>query len=32
MQVAIDKFMAKFYILREKGLLSLVVINEKLMK
>jgi len=31
MQVAIDRFMAKFQILREKGLPSLMVINDKLM-
>ena len=31
MQVAIDRFMAKFHILREKGLPSPMVINEKLM-
>jgi len=31
MQVAIDKFMAKFEILREKGLPSPMVINENLM-
>lgn len=31
MQVAIDKFMAKFQILRDKGLPSPMVINEKLM-
>jgi len=30
MQVAIDKFMAKFQILRDKGLPSPMVINEKL--
>lgn len=32
MQVAIDRFMAKFHILREKGLSSPLVINDKLMK
>lgn len=31
MHVAIDRFMAKFQILREKGLPSLLVINDKLM-
>lgn len=31
MQVAIDRFMAKFQIFREKGLPSPMVINEKLM-
>ena len=31
MQVAIDRFMAKFQILREKGLPNALVINEKLM-
>lgn len=31
MQIAIDKFMAKFQILREKGLLNPLVINDKLM-
>ena len=31
MQVAIDKFMAKFQILRDKGLSSPMVINDKLM-
>ena len=31
MQVAIDRFMAKFQILREKGLPSPLVINDKLM-
>ena len=31
MQVAIDRFMAKFHILREKGLPSPIVINDKLM-
>jgi hypothetical protein len=31
MQVAIDRFMAKFQILREKGLPSPMVINDKLM-
>ena len=32
MEVAIDRFMAKFQILREKGLPSPLVINDKLMK
>ena len=31
MQVAVDRFMAKFQILREKGLPSPLVINDKLM-
>jgi len=31
MQVGVDRFMAKFQILREKGLPSPLVINEKLM-
>jgi len=31
MQVAIDRFMAKFQILREKGLSNPMVINDKLM-
>ena len=31
MQIAIDRFMAKFNILREKGLPSPMVINDKLM-
>lgn len=31
MQVAIDRFKAKFHILREKGLSSPMVINDKLM-
>ncbi len=31
MQIAIDRFMAKFQILREKGLPNPLVINDKLM-
>lgn len=31
MQLAIDRFMVKFEILRQKGLLNPLVINDKLM-